>query len=121
MATPSVAPTMRAVLTRPDAVPDRSGGSAATATPLTGAVFKPSPMPTTNNSNSTMTSGVASPMKAKASAPAPMHAMPAVITTRGPKRLFRWPTYCDTATKLADIGKSSRPAMNGLPPRTVWK
>ena len=33
---PMVAPIMRAVLSRPDAVPDRAGGTAATATPLTG-------------------------------------------------------------------------------------
>jgi hypothetical protein len=33
---PSVAPTMRAVLTRPKAVPERAGGGLATATALTG-------------------------------------------------------------------------------------
>ncbi len=90
-------------------MPDRSGGSAATATPLTGAVFNPSPMPTNSNSHSMRASGVASPMKTNASAPAPMQTIPAVITMRGPKRLFKWPTDCDTATKATDIGSNSSP------------
>jgi hypothetical protein len=91
MATPKVAPTMRAVLSMPEAVPERSGGSAATATPFTGAVFRPRPRPTptTNISIETITRLVCSSMRASASAPAPMQNMPAVITVRGPKRLAK--------------------------------
>src|SRR6185312_9059454 len=44
-AMPKVAPIMRAVLTNPDAVPERAGGTAATATELTGPVLRPSPTP----------------------------------------------------------------------------
>ena len=54
-----------------------------------------------------------------ASAPKPMHAIPAAMTMRGPRILVRKPTNWDTTTKLSDIGSSSRPAMSGVAPRIV--
>jgi hypothetical protein len=52
-AIPSVAPIMRAVLTRPDAVPERAAGTLATATAFTGPVLRPRPQPITSIAAST--------------------------------------------------------------------
>jgi hypothetical protein len=46
-AIPSVAPIMRAVLRRPDAVPEREAEALATATAFTGPVLRPRPQPIT--------------------------------------------------------------------------
>lgn len=83
MATPIVAPTMRAVLSIPEAVPARAGGTAATATPLTGRGIQAKT--DADNKERQLDHGlVFSGMKAIASAPKPMHAIPAAMTMRGP-------------------------------------
>ena len=67
---------MRDLLRTPEAVPDRSGGSAATATPLTGAVLSPSPTPITSSAISINRKLVPSLMNASDNAPAPMKVLP---------------------------------------------
>jgi hypothetical protein len=52
-AIPSVAPIMRAVLTRPDAAPERAAGTLATATAFTGPALRPGPQPITSIAAST--------------------------------------------------------------------
>ena len=52
-ATPSVAPIMRAVLTRPDAEPERAAGTLATATAFTGPALRPGPQPISSIAAST--------------------------------------------------------------------
>ena len=110
---------MRVVLSMPDAVPERAGGNAATATPLTGAVFSPRPTPTTSNASSIRRSAGRLADGGEPSAPAPMHSMPAVITTRGPRRLFRWPTNCETrknasASAAVEAGDEGSSPAHGL-------
>ena len=54
---PSVAPTMRAVFSSPEAVPLRARGTCATATLLTGAVLRPRPTPTMTRAAGETTNG----------------------------------------------------------------
>ena len=120
-ATPSVAPTMRAVLTRPEAVPERAAGTLATATAFTGPVLRPRPQPITSKPASTRTRLSLSGMSASMNRPVPIIAMPNVIGRRGPNALAILPESCETTTKATDIGNNSMPANSALSPRTLCR
>ena len=108
---PIVAPIIRAVLSIPDAVPERACGTVATATPLTGLVLRPRPMPTINSAPAISQALVSGPTNASRIAPTPMQAMPPVMDrSRGQRRWSCAPVSCDTTTKLTDIGSICRPA-----------
>src|SRR5262245_49410276 len=88
---------MRAVLMRPDAVPDRAVGTLATATAFIGPTLRPSPQPTASNALAISTRLSLSGIRASMSRPSPISPMPAVMGTRGPSLLAMRPESCATA------------------------
>jgi hypothetical protein len=82
---PSVAPTMRAVLMSPEAVPERAGGRLATATALTGPVLNPSPAPITRRAHSINNRFGAGETNVSRRSPPPIAAMPAAMMMRAPR------------------------------------
>ncbi len=120
-AMPSVAPTMRVVLTRPEAVPARPAGTLATATALTGPVLSPRPTPMTRSAAS-MSSRLGSvDTRHRSRSPDPMQAMPAHIITRAPTCRASRPDSCETTTKISDIGSSASPATKAEQPPIVCR
>src|SRR5262245_51531680 len=103
------------------AVPDRAGGTFATATAFIGPTLRPSPQPMASNPVSISTWLSLSGIKASMSRPSPISAMPAVMGTRGPSLLAMGPESCDVMMKLRDIGSSATAASSAEAPRTVWK
>ena len=108
---------MRAVLARPDAVPERASLRLDTASVITGPVLRPRPTPTTVSASSIGRSRIPGTANTKPTSPSPMKLMPAIIMARRPTRAASGPDALDTAKNVTESGSSSAPAANTLSPR----